>query len=266
MKKLMFLAAAAACGAAFAVESANIVGYNSSTLAAGKYNLVSIPFAGVSGGTQKLTEAMSGTWLGGETYEEGDNIRVWNPAGQSYTIYYYYTDDTHQWDGWYDMGGSYYFDDCVENAGGLEAGFNFWYQSKGSVSPTVTTSGAIAPEDDVSITVYGGAFSLISNPFPVAFKPNDSKAVDWGNIHAGETYEDGDNIRIWSASGQSYSIYYYYADDSHQWDGWYDMGGSYYFEDVPGNENGIAAGDVFWYQSKDAKGTNHTIKFYNPTK
>ena len=44
--------------------------------------------------------------------------------------------------------------------------------------------------------VYGGAFSLISNPFPVAFKPNDSKAVDWGNIHAGETYEDGDNIRI----------------------------------------------------------------------
>ena len=146
MKKLMFLAAAAACGAAFAVESANIVGYNTGTLAAGKYNLVSIPFAGVTGGTQKLTEAMSGTWLGGETYEEGDNIRVWSPAGQSYTIYYYYT------------------------------------------------------------------------------------------------------------------------DDSHQWDGWYDMGGSYYFEDVPGNENGIAAGDVFWYQSKDTKGTNHTIKFYNPTK
>lgn len=240
------------------------VGYNSSTLAAGKYNLVSIPFAGVSGGTQKLTEAMSGTWLGGDTYEEGDNIRVWNPAVQGYTIYYYYTDSSHEWDGWYDMAGMNYFDDCAENAGGLEAGFNFWYQSKGATSPTVTTSGAIAPEDDISVTVYGGAFTLLANPFPIAFQPNTKTQVDWGEIKGGDTYEDGDNIRIWDASVQGYSIYYYYTDSTHEWDGWYDMAGMNYFEDVV--PNGIAAGDAFWYQSKAPKGTNHTIKFYNPTK
>jgi len=210
---------------------------------------------------------MSGSnWNGGETFEEGDNIRVWNPSTTEYTIYYYYTDDSHLYDGWYDMGGAEYFDDCAENADGLEAGWNAWYQSKGVVAPTVTMSGAIAPEDDVSITILGGGYSLISNPFPVNFQPNDANAVDWGDITGGETFEEGDNIRIWNPTTTEYTIYYYYTDETHLYDGWYDMGGAEYFEDCEGNENGIAAGEVFWYQSKALPGTSHKIKFLNPTK
>ena len=257
------------------LEDSNTVGYNTQTLTAGKYNLISLPFAGVAGGNSKLVDAMSGAnWNGGETFEDGDQIQVWGYNAQGiggYTKYYYYTDDTHEWDGWYDLSGSYYFDDCEENADGIEVGWNAWYLSRGKTNPTVTMAGAIAPQNDISFIIYGGGYTLLSNPFPVRLKLNDATQVNWGELHGGETFEDGDQIQLWGFNAQGiggYTKYYYYTDDSHEWDGWYDLSGSYYFEDVPetDNANGLKAGEAFWYLSRDAKGTNHTMKFFNPTK
>ena len=265
MKKLAFCAAAAvACGSLLAVESANIVGYNTDTLVKGKFNLISLPFSAVDGGNSTLAGAMSGSWCGGETANEGDQLQVWDAATAGYTIYYYYTDSSHEWDGWYDLAGVNYFDDCAENSEGLEPGWTAWYLSQGDSAPSVTMSGAIAGEDDISFTIYGGGFNLIANPFPIAFQPNTATQVDWGDIHGGETANDGDQIQIWAASTSGYTLYYYYTDSSHEWDGWYDLAGVNYFEDVV--PEGIPAGQPFWYLSRDAKGVNHTIKFFNPTK
>ena len=133
-------------------------------------------------------------------------------------------------------------------------------------------AGAIAPEDDVSFTIHGGDYTLLSNPFPVRLKLNDATQVDWGDIHGGETFNDGDQIQLWGFNDKGiggYTIYYYYADAGDPtWDGWYDLSGSYYFEDVPetDNANGLKAGEAFWYLSRAPFGTNHTIKFFNPTK
>ena len=225
---------------------------------------MSLPFAGVAGGNSKITEAMSGSWFGGETSEQGDQLQVWNATDASYTTYYYYTDDSHAYDGWYDDAGMNYFDDCPENDGGIEPGWTAWYRSRGATSPSVTMSGAISSEDDISFTIYGGSFNLIANPFPIAFQPNTASQVDWGAIHPGETSEMGDQIQLWDAAESKYTTYYYYADDTHMYDGWYDDAGMNYFEDV--EINGIPAGQPFWYRSRDAKGTNHTVKFFNPTK
>ena len=207
---------------------------------------------------------MSGVWNGGEDSDSGDQIKVWNPTHASYTTYYYYTDSTHEWDGWYDNSGSYYFDDCTENADGLEAGWTAWYLSRGATNPTVTMSGAIASEDDISFTIYGGGYTMIANPFPIAFQPNTKTQVNWGDIHAGADSDAGDQIKLWEASHSIYATYYYYADETHEWDGWYDNSGSYYFEEVV--PEGIPAGQPFWYLSRDTKGVNHTVKFFNPTK
>ena len=256
---------------------ATAVGYNTQTLTAGDYNLISLPFAGVDGGSAKLADVMSGAnWNGGETFNDGDQIQVWGFNAQGiggYTIYYYYADPSDPtWDGWYDLSGSYYFDDCEENAGGLDVGWNAWYLSRGKTNPTVTMAGAIAPEDDVSFTIHGGDYTLLSNPFPVRLKLNDATQVDWGDIHGGETFNDGDQIQLWGFNDKGiggYPIYYYYADAGDPtWDGWYDLSGSYYFEDVPetDNANGLKAGEAFWYLSRAPFGTNHTIKFFNPTK
>ena len=252
-----------------------IVGYNTQTLTAGDYTLISLPFAGVDGGSAKLVDVMSGAgWNGGETSNDGDQLQVWSFNAQGiggYTIYYYYTDESHEWDGWYDAAGSYYFDDCTENAGGLDVGWNAWYLSRGKTNPTVTMAGAIAPEDDISFTIHGGDYTLLSNPFPVRFTLNNAKQVDWGDVHGGETSNDGYQIQIWGFNDKGiggYTIYYYYSDESHEWDGWYDAAGSYYYEDVPNtdNANGLKAGEAFWYLSRAPFGTNHTIKFLNPTK
>ena len=68
------------------------VGYNTQTLTAGDYNLISIPFAGVDGGSVKLADVMSGgNWNGGETSNDGDQLQVWSFNAQGiggYTIYY----------------------------------------------------------------------------------------------------------------------------------------------------------------------------------
>ena len=133
-------------------------------------------------------------------------------------------------------------------------------------------AGAIAPEDDVSFTIYGGGYSLVANPFPIRLKLNDATQVNWGNLHGGLDSDTGDQIQLWGFDAKGiggYTIYYYYADPSDpQWDGWYDASGSYYFEDVPetDNANGLKAGEAFWYLSRDTKGVNHTVKFFNPTK
>ena len=234
------------------------VGYNTDTLVKGKFNLISLPFAGVDGNNSTLATAMSGSWNGGEDSDSGDQIKVWDAAAGGYTVYYYYTDSSHEWDGWYDITGSYYFDDCTENAGGLEPGWTAWYLSRGESNPTVTMAGAIAPEDDITVTIYGGGFNLIANPFPVSFQPNTATQVNWGDIHGGEDSDSGDQIKIWDANAGGYNVYYYYSDSTH------DITGSYYFEEVV--PEGIAAGQPFWYLSRDTKGTNHTVKFFNPTK
>ena len=111
------------------------VGYNTQTLTAGDYNLISLPFAGVDGGSAKLADVMSGAnWKGGETFNDGDQIQLWgfNDKGiGGYTIYYADAGDP-TWDGWYDASGSYYFEEVPEtdNANGLKAGEAFWYLSR----------------------------------------------------------------------------------------------------------------------------------------
>ena len=72
------------------------VGYNTDTLVKGKYNLISLPFSAVDGGNSTLKAAMSGSWFGGETSDDGDILRVWDAATEVYTVYYYYTDDSHE--------------------------------------------------------------------------------------------------------------------------------------------------------------------------
>ena len=118
-----------------------------------------------------------------------------------------------------------------------------------------------------------GKYNLISLPFAGVTGGNSTlaAAMSGSNWNGGETSNDGDQIQVWGFNDKGiggYTIYYYYSDESHEWDGWYDDSGSYYFEEVPetDNANGLKAGEAFWYLSRDAKGVNHTVKFYNPTK
>ena len=106
MKKLMFTAALAACGAAFAIESANVVGYNGSTSGADN-NFITVPFNAVGfntadiqqigisdGGAGEIgwgTETFS-VWEGVPTVVNGSDFFYWDssadPNGEATTYYW----------------------------------------------------------------------------------------------------------------------------------------------------------------------------------
>ena len=267
------IAAASLSTFATGIESANVVGYNTQTLVAGdglagKYSLISIPFTGIDGKGQTIEDALSGNFFGGANSDFGDQIQVWGYSSAGiggYTKYYYYTDETHEWDGWYALDETP-FGDCAENADGLEVGWTAWYLSRGSETPVVTASGAVESSDDAQFTIYGGGYTLIASPYPVRLKLNDTTAVNWGDVYGGANSDLGDQIQVWgysSAGIGGYTKYYYYTDETHEWDGWYALDETW-FEDVDGNKDGLDVGQPFWYFSRDDKGVNHNITFFNP--
>ena len=282
VKKLIGLGIAAASLSTFAtgIESANVVGYTTSTLEAGKYNMISIPFVSVNCGNSKLTEVLSGSnWFGHDDMNQADNILVYNPETTEYTTYYWWEDDSHLYDGWYHQDGQTFFDDRIENADGIEPGWSVWYRSRGANAPVVTFSGAVDDSDDCKVTIYGGCYNMIANPYPTAFQPNADqpwwsnnsfkKLVDWNGPVANDDMNQADNILVWVPTTGEYITYYYWEDSSHLYDGWYYQNGINFFEDDPDHPemtNGLPAGSVFWYRSRAEKGNNRTITFFNPTK
>jgi len=276
------VAATALTGLCDGITSANIVGYTGNTLVKGKYNMIALPFSAVAGGNSRLADAMSGSgWFGHDDMNLADNIKVWYPGTQGYKTYYWWEDETHLYDGWYCNDGATFFDDAPENEDGLECGWTAWYLSRGTESnPAVTFSGAVEPADDVKVTIYGGGYNLVANPFPTAFQPNadqpwwsdshtEPKLVDWNGPTCNDDMNQADNIKLWSPATDGYITYYYWADSSHEYDGWYASDGVNYFEDDPkrpASANGIQGGEVFWYLSRANKGVNRNITFFNPTK
>lgn len=132
MKKLIALAAVATCGAALAVESANIVGYVNEGVTKGNFNALGIPFTSADGTGFQLNSITGDGLYSGGTFSTSDQIWIWNPLTSGYDMWYYYSDSSHAWDGWYDqLTGEIPFETKYPN--GLPAGSPVWYVAKGTV-------------------------------------------------------------------------------------------------------------------------------------
>ena len=91
------------------------------------------------------------------------------------------------------------------------------------------------------------------------------KDITGSGVHGAEMTGDADQIRIWDPATSGYEMWYYYVDDSHEWDGWYDfLTQSKLFEDV--HPNGLAAGIPCWYLSAAAIGGTFDVTFKTPMK
>ena len=137
MKKLMFAAAVVAGMGAFALESANIVGYNTDTITATKFNMVSVPFEGTDGEGFKINECLSGVNLvGAPTFVGADLIQIWDASMGVYENWFYYFNND-EWTGWWDeLTGETIFEDKYPN--GLPVGKPFWYKAVGSGAFDIT--------------------------------------------------------------------------------------------------------------------------------
>ena len=142
MKTLMTVAAIAACGiASAAVESANIVGYKTDTLAGDNYNMIAIPFNAVDGKGIDLNGndiTIANHSVNGDFTDDGvDLIQIWRPDLNGYDEFYFYEDE-----GKWCMtdGNDTPFIECDGYENGLPAGTAFWYNA----NKNATRAGALS--------------------------------------------------------------------------------------------------------------------------
>ena len=102
MKKLMIAASAALCATVgFSLESANVVGYNTTTVAADQFYMIGVQLADVVGnGTSAEFNTLLSTTCAPGTYGDGSDvtmnnapmIQVLQSNGKAYDFYYYIND------------------------------------------------------------------------------------------------------------------------------------------------------------------------------
>ena len=201
MKKLMIaaLASMAAVGA-FAVESANIVGYQQKDTVSG-FNFVIPSFANVSGGSiniQDIKISNATDW--------SDSIQILDEGGSTSALYFYATaaQSGFDADGW-----------IAEDFSGLadvtiEPGQSILVDT--AAPSIITFSGQVSTDDTVVETVPG--FNFVGNNTPTSIDIQDITivgATDWS-----------DSIQILDEGGSTSALYFYAtaAQSGFEADGW----------------------------------------------
>ena len=229
------------------VQSANVVGYNTTTLLPNDYTMFGVQFEGIGGGGVKFGD-LKGNFFGGPSDGEADNILVWKDG----TYYYYYygvwnDPDNPDWDNlWYD--GENDASDVT-----IDPGTACWYLRRDSASSSLTISGAVKMTP-MAITILANDYTMFTCPYPTA--------VTFGSLNVADPFggpSDGeaDNILVWK-DGTYY--YYYYGvwndPDNPDWDNlWYD--GENDASDVE-----IEPGIACWYLRRTNSAT--TMSFTSP--
>ena len=249
MKKLMFAAAAAFCGTVFALESANIVGYNSTAIAGGKLSCISLQFADVGGeGDVASLGKLASAGLTAGIYDtmntDAPCIMVYNGVGYDY---YYYISDAFDADGnevtaWADLNG-----DEIDVTEDLGTGFWLNVPAATCSTGTLTQSGEVSDAATSTINIAAG-LTLAGNPYPAAI--NMSKVVTTGLVAGIYDTMNTDAPCIMVYNGVGYDYCYYISDafdaDGNEVTAWADLNGDAIDGEI------AEAGEAFWARSSTA--------------
>ena len=207
MKKLMFAAAAAFCGTVFALESANIVGYQNRAVEKSGWNLICNTFLPVNGekSAMKLGDFKPAGW----DFWSGDTVQFLDAGGGTASFEfegemldalftYATTAEGAPADGWYQYDKAY--NDMVYVSGdemSLEYGEGAVYQTT-SPETTLVFSGTVADAPQTILSDKSG-WNLIGNPTPVDINFADITPDGWD-------FWSGDTIQFLDAGGGTESF------------------------------------------------------------
>ena len=104
------------------VQSANVVGYNTTTLLPNDYTMFGVQFEGIGGEGVKFGD-LKGNFFGGPSVTEADNIMVWKDGAYHYYYYGVWGDpDYPEWDNlWYNQ------EDMDASEETIDPGIACWY-------------------------------------------------------------------------------------------------------------------------------------------
>ena len=249
------------CGAVLAdgIASANVVGYTSKDVAAGKYYLIGVQFndtASASKGSVdmntliKLSETITpGTY--DADFAGAPELLVLNAAGTGYDKYYYISDATDDnddplgYDCWADGDGYE-----LEDADKLILGKGFWFKS--ATAGSITVSGEVTASADQLVSFPANTYAIIANPSPVAFSFANvtTTGITPGTYDA--DFAGASEILTLNAAATGYDKFYFISDatddndDPVGYNCWSD-GDGYILE---GNQ--VEAGASFWIKGNAA--------------
>lgn len=145
-------------------------------------------------------------------------FKIWNPVSGTYTTYYYIDDcedpedEDEEITAWATATGEY-----PENVT-LPLGSSMWYICQTEANKSVTFSGEISGEDDITVPATTSGYTMIANPFPV---PTDLNKITWyaadgTTALAPATYKTrttaAPQIKVWNPASGIYTTYYYIND------------------------------------------------------
>ena len=254
MKKLMFVAALAATAALWAdgLESANTVGYQTTTVKANGMTMIGIQFTD-TGSTDGISiNSIKGNFTAGLSAGESDNLYVWD-AVNGYTTYFFYVgeepDEAYDYK-WYESGNE---EEPTENK--IAPGQAMWYVRLGTATD-ITFAGEVLGSDK-AIPVKANGMTMFCSPYPEA---TSIQSLNVANPTAGLSAGESDNLYLWDAT-TGYTTYFYYVgeepDEAYDYK-WYESGN----EEEP-TTNTIAPGQAAWYVRL---GNATTISFESPVK
>ena len=284
MKKLMFTAAVAAAMGAFAIESANTVGYVSTGVAANKWQINGCQFQNVGDDEMDLQDLVGSFTSTNVTYGDGNSFKATAPCIQiqdrdangnltaGNTFYYYLADaatdaaGNEVQPGWADEFGYYVGEGAHVGAVKIAPGTAVWFKDPSAAAPNASVSGEVVGEASApAIKANAGKWSLTANPFPVAFDLNSSK-ITWTGVTTNIVYGDGNTFKNTAPTIQiqdrdsngnltAGNTFYYYLSDAatdaagnNVKPGWADEFGYYVGDDAYVSAATVGAGLGFWFK------------------
>ena len=206
MKKLMFTAAVAAAIGAFAIESANVVGYNQVEINK-EYTILGIPFTGTTGSALSIQDALP--YCTGMTKGNGvsasDNIQIMDSEG-NYAVYFLC--NGYKGKGTVEGGDGKWVNgaESAVSTTTMPAGTPFWYVSKNYATPyTITVAGEVLSMS-TNETPLNVTYQLIGNPYPCDLPLNNCIPYTDG-MTKGNGVSASDNIQIMDDEG-NYAVYF----------------------------------------------------------
>ena len=254
MKKLMFAAAVAAGLVAFGdgIESANTVGYQTTTVKANGMTMMGIQFTDTGSTTGVSINSIKGDFTAGLSAGEADNLIVWD-AVNGYTTYFFYAGEEPDPDydnKWYDQN-----NDAEPTEDKIAPGQAAWFVRLGTATD-VTFAGEVLSIDKV-IPVKANGMTMFCCPYPEA---TAIQQIDVANPTAGLSAGEADNLIVWDAVN-GYTTYFFYAGEEPDPDydnKWYDQN-----NDAEPTTDTMAPGQAAWYVRL---GAATTISYESPVK
>ena len=249
-KKMIAMAGALACVSAFAVESANVVGYASSKeIPANTFSLGTSPFLAVGAEVVKVQDMLVPNGVTAVPYSQRATkalqLQVWNGTG--YTFYYYLSDayveaTDEEVEGWANSAGDY--TDAT-----IAPGTGYWYKYPTSAS-SYTLPGQVSDAATITKNV-SDAFNLYGNPYPIQLNLTKLSTTVPAASYS-QRASKALQLQVWNGTG--YTFYYYLSDayveaTDDEVEGWANSAGDYVEDPVADVNYG------FWARSLGGNGT-----------